>query len=253
MCGRYSLIADIGELARRFGFDGDRVKFETRYNIAPTQEVLTVVGGENRRGGFMRWGLIPHWAKNASIGSRMINARAETVAEKPAFRDALRRRRCLVLADGFYEWQRTERAKKPMRVVMRSGEPFAFAGLWSVWKDPEGNRIPSCAIITTVANDLLRPIHDRMPVILSRELEDLWLNADVDDPSGLCSLLAPHHGGAMEVYEVSTLINWPATTAPKSLRRSPEQPPEPHTCSLRPQHWNVGRAFQSICRSRRLR
>ena len=137
MCGRYSLIADLGELARQFEFDGDWLTFESAYNIAPTQEVLTVVGGETRRGGFMRWGLIPHWAKNASIGSRMINARAETVAEKPAFRDALRRRRCLVLADGFYEWQRTGGAKRPMRIVMRSGEPFAFAGLWSVWRDPE--------------------------------------------------------------------------------------------------------------------
>ncbi len=138
MCGRYSLIADLGELARQFEFDGDWLTFESAYNIAPTQEVLTVVGGDARRGGFMRWGLIPHWAKNASIGSRMINARAETVAEKPVFRDALRRRRCLVLADGFYEWQRTGGARRPMRVVMRSGEPFAFAGLWSVWTDPDG-------------------------------------------------------------------------------------------------------------------
>ena len=112
MCGRYSLIADLGELARQFEFDGDWLTFESAYNIAPTQEVLTVLGGETRRGGFMRWGLIPHWAKNASIGSRMINARAETVAEKPAFRDALRRRRCLVLADGFYEWQRTGGARR---------------------------------------------------------------------------------------------------------------------------------------------
>ena len=125
--------------------------FESAYNVAPTQNVLTVVGGETRRAGFMRWGLIPWWAKSASIGSRMINARAETVAQKPAFRDALRRRRCLVLADGFYEWRRTGSARTPMRVVMRSGEPFAFAGLWSVWRDPDGARIPSCAIITTAA------------------------------------------------------------------------------------------------------
>ena len=103
----------------------------------------------------MRWGLIPHWAKDASIGSRMINARAETVAEKPVFRDTLRRRRCLVLADGFYEWQRAGGLKRPMRIVMRSAEPFAFAGLWSVWRNPDGNRISSCAIITTAANELL--------------------------------------------------------------------------------------------------
>ena len=170
MCGRYSLIANLRELARRFEFDGDWDAFDKRYNIAPTQEVLTVVGSEKRRGGFMRWGLIPHWVRDPKIGARMINARAETVAEKPAFRDALRHRRCLVLADGFYEWQRTGADRRPMRVVLRTSEPFAFAGLWSVWRDPDGNRVPSCAIITTSANDLLRPVHDRMPVVDGPEL-----------------------------------------------------------------------------------
>ena len=219
MCGRYSLIADIGELAGRFEFDGDWQTFESAYNIAPTQEVLTVVGGESRRGGFMRWGLIPHWAKSASIGSRMINARAETVAEKPAFRDALRRRRCLVLADGFYEWQRTGGAKRPMRIVMRSGEPFAFAGLWSMWRDPYGNRIPSCAIITTAANELLKPIHDRMPVILPRELEELWLDRSVEDPGALGSVLIPYADGAMDTYEVSTLVNSAVNNGPEVIAR----------------------------------
>ena len=162
MCGRYSLILTIGELQNRFEFDGERLGYAPAYNIAPTQNVLTVVGGE-----YMRWGLIPLWAKDMSIGSRMINARSETVAEKPSFRNALRRRRCLVLADGFYEWQRVGKSKRPMRIVMRSGEPFAFAGLWETWKDPEGTVIPSCTIITTTPNDLLRPIHNRMPVILN--------------------------------------------------------------------------------------
>ena len=217
MCGRYSLIADLGDLARRFEFDGDWLKFEAAYNVAPTQDALTVVGGEARRGGFMRWGLIPHWAKNASIGSRMINARAETVAEKPAFRDALRRRRCLVLADGFYEWQRTGGAKRPMRITMRSGEPFAFAGLWSLWKDPDGNRIPSCAIITTAANELLRPIHDRMPVILPRELEELWLDRSIDDPGALSSVLNPYPDEEMEAFEVSTLVNSAANDGPEVI------------------------------------
>ena len=219
MCGRYSLIADLGDLARRFEFDGDWDAFERRYNIAPTQEVLTVAGGETRRGGFMRWGLIPHWAKDPKIGSRMINARAETVAEKPAFRDALRRRRCLVLADGFYEWQKTGGARRPMRIVMRSGEPFAFAGLWSVWRDAQGNRVPSCTIITTEANDLLRQIHDRMPVILPRDLEELWLDASVDDLGALGSVLAPHPSGAMDAYEVSTLVNSAANDVPEVIAR----------------------------------
>ena len=217
MCGRYSLIADPGDLARRFEFDGDWLKFEPAYNVAPTQEVLTVVGGESRRGGFMRWGLIPHWAKNASIGNRMINARAETVAEKPAFRDALRRRRCLVLADGFYEWQRSGGPKRPMRIVMRSGEPFAFAGLWSVWRDPDGNRIPSCAIITTAANDLLRPIHDRMPVILPRDMEEFWMDSNVDDPGALGNILTPYADEAMEAYKVSTLVNSAANDGPEVI------------------------------------
>ena len=223
MCGRYSLIADLGELARRFEFDGDWLTFESAYNIAPTQDVLTVVGGETRRGGFMRWGLVPWWAKNASIGNRMINARAETVAERPAFRDAFRQRRCLVLADGFYEWQCAGNARRPMRVVMRSGEPFAFAGLWSVWKDPDGNRIPSCAIITTAANDLLRPVHDRMPVVLPKEMEEFWLDPTVDDPNMLASVLAPYSDDAMDVYEVSALVNSAANDGPEVIEPSSGQ------------------------------
>ena len=207
MCGRYSLTADLGELAGRFEFDGDWDAFDKRYNIAPTQEVLTVVGGQTRRAGFMRWGLIPFWAKNASIGSRMINARAETVAEKPAFRTALRRRRCLVLADGFYEWQKVGKNKRPMRIAMGAGEPFAFAGLWETWKDPEGTVIPSCTIITTTPNDLLKPIHNRMPVILSREVEDFWLDNSIDDPAALTSVLTPYPDDAMEAFEVSSLVN----------------------------------------------
>ena len=207
MCGRYSLIADLGELAPRFESDGNWLNLKSSYNVAPTQEVLTVVGGESRRAGYMRWGLIPSWAKDPSIGSRMINARAETVAEKPAFRTALRRRRCLVLADGFYEWQRVGRAKRPMRVVMRSGEPFAFAGLWETWRDPEGKIVPSCTIITTEANDLLRPIQGRMPVILSRDDEDFWLDGGESDPTALADVLKPYPADAMEAYEVSSLVN----------------------------------------------
>ena len=213
------MIGDIGELAGRFEFDGDWVKFESMFNVAPTQEVLTVVGRETRCGGFMRWGLIPHWAKDPKIGARMINAKAETVAEKPAFRDVLRRRRCLVVADGFYEWQRVGASKRPMRIVMRSGEPFAFAGLWSVWRDPDGNRIPSCAIITTSANDQLKPIHDRMPVILPRDVEEFWLDRNVDEPGALSSVLTPYDGDAMEAYEVSILVNPAANDGPEVIAR----------------------------------
>ena len=221
MCGRYSLIADLGELARRFEFDGDWLTFDSSYNVAPTQEVLTVVGGESRRAGYMRWGLIPSWAKDPSIGSRMINARAETVAERPAFRTALRRRRCLVLADGFYEWQKSASRRRPMRVVMRSGEPFAFAGLWETWRDPEGEVVPSCTILTTEANDLLRPIHDRMPVILSRDDEDFWLDRSESDPAALANVLNPYPTNEMDAYEVSPLVNSYVNDGPEVIDRNP--------------------------------
>ena len=217
MCGRYSLIADLGELARRFEFDGDWLVFESSYNIAPTQEVLTVVGGEFRRGGYMRWGLIPPWTKDLPGGRPMINARAETVAERPSFRNALRRRRCLVLADGFYEWQRVGTSRRPMRIVMRSGEPFAFAGLWETWRNPEGEVVPSCTIITTEANEALRPVHDRMPVILARETEGFWLDGSVEDPVELGQVLGPYPADKMEIYEVSSLVNSYANDVPEVI------------------------------------
>ena len=217
MFGRFSLTSDLVELSRRFEFDGNLLELEPNYNVAPTQNVLTVVGGENRRGGFMRWGLIPHWAKSASIGSRMINARAETAAQRPAFRSAFRRRRCLVLADGFYEWQRAGSVKKPIRIVRESGEPFAFAGLWAVWKDPDGNTVPSCTIITTEANDLLRPIHNRMPVILPREMEEFWLDRDMQNIAVLQDILASYPSELMQNYQVSTLVNSPRNNGPQVL------------------------------------
>ena len=208
MCGRYSLKADIAQLAMRFEFAADEAIHEPAYNIAPTQQVLTVTNDGGRRASYMRWGLIPFWAKDAKIGYRMINARGETVAEKPSFRTALRKRRCLILADGFYEWQKLGgKQKYPMRIVLKSGEPFAFAGLWETWKDPEGELIKSCTIITTAANDYLQPIHDRMPVILPRESESFWLDKDVEDPLALTSVIAPYPDDEMDAFEVSTLVN----------------------------------------------
>ena len=221
MCGRYSLIADLGDLARRFEFDGDWDSFDAGYNIAPTQQVLTVVQGEGDRRipAFMHWGLIPSWAKDPSIGNRMINARAETVAEKPAFRAALRRRRCLVLADGFYEWQRVGGKKRPMRITLRTGEPFAFAGLWETWRKRDGAPIQSCTIITTAANELLSPIHDRMPVILPKESEALWLDAYIHAPGLLSTLLTPYDASDMDTYEVSQLVNSAANNVPEVMAR----------------------------------
>ena len=215
MCGRYSLIADIGALQERFEFDGADLTHAPRYNIAPTQMALTVTNGHERCASYMRWGLIPSWAKSASVGSCMINARAETVAGRPSFRTALQRRRCLVLADGFYEWSRIGSSRRPMRITMASGGPFAFAGLWDVWRDPRGETIRSCTIITTAANELLSPIHDRMPVILPRELESLWLDHDMQDPAALGDILAPYPSEAMEAYEASPLVNSPANDGPE--------------------------------------
>ena len=192
MCGRYSLIADMGELQERFDFAGSELTHAPRYNVAPTQMALTVTNGNRRWGSYMRWGLIPSWAKSASVGNRMINARAETVAERPSFRTAFQRRRCLVLADGFYEWQGKGSSRRPMRIVMASGEPFAFAGLWDAWRNPNGEVVRSCTIITTGANELLSPIHDRMPVILPRELESLWLDHDIQDYAALAGILTPY-------------------------------------------------------------
>ena len=208
MCGRYSLKADIAQLAMRFEFAADEAIHEPAYNIAPMQQVLTVTNDGELRAEYMRWGLIPFWAKDAKIGYRMINARGETVAEKPSFRTALRKRRCLILADGFYEWQKLGgKQKRPMRIVLKSGEPFAFAGLWETWKDPEGEMVKSCTIITTAANDFLRPIHDRMPVILPQESESFWLDKDVEDPLALTSVIAPYPESEMEAFEVSPLVN----------------------------------------------
>lgn len=208
MCGRYSLKADIAQLALRFEFTADEVTYEPAYNIAPTQQVLTVTNDGERRAEHMRWGLIPSWAKDMKIGYRMINARGETVAEKPSFRTALRKRRCLILADGFYEWQKLGgKQKRPMRITLKSDEPFAFAGLWETWRNPDGELIKSCTIITTAANEFLSPIHDRMPVILPEEMESFWLDKDLEDPIALSSAIASYPNDEMDAFEVSSLVN----------------------------------------------
>ena len=216
MCGRYSLIAEIGQLALRFGFDAYGLEQPPRYNVAPTQPVLAVRGGERRLASYMRWGLLPSGTREAPTGPPMINARAETVAERPSFRSALLRRRCLVPADGFYEWQRSA-GRRPVRITLASGEPFAFAGLWDTWRDPRGDLVESCTIITTEANDLLQPIHDRMPVILPEDVEPLWLDGGMQDAAALASLLVPYPSEAMTTYEVSPLVNSAANDGPELI------------------------------------
>jgi len=224
MCGRYSLAIDYDAINDRFVFRGGAqltMQYRPRFNIAPTQEVLTVVNpaGEGNEPRMMRWGLIPFWAKDPSIGNRMINARAETIVEKPAFRQAFQRRRCLVVADGFYEWQKEGKYKVPMRIILKTGEPFSFAGLWETWKSPDGAAIESCTIITTTPNALMEPIHDRMPVILSREGESAWLSSANVAAATLRELLVPYPAEQMDVYEVSALVNAPKNDLPDVLAR----------------------------------
>ncbi len=219
MCGRYSLAIDYDALEDRFTLHGGlQMPLAPHYNIAPTQKVFTVVNeGPGNEARMMKWGLIPFWAKDPSIGNRMINAMAETVAEKPSFRQAYQKRRCLVIADGFYEWQKVPGGKTPMRIIVGGGEPFGFAGLWEMWTSPEQDLVYSCTIITTTPNELMAPIHSRMPVILPKEAEALWLDQDTD-PAVLKDLLVPYPG-SMETYEVSTLINSPRNDTPDVLAR----------------------------------
>jgi putative SOS response-associated peptidase YedK len=166
---------------------------------------------------FLRWGLIPGWAKDPTIGNRMINARAETAAEKPAFRAALRRRRCLVAADGFYEWQRSGKQKQPYFIRLCDDRPFAFAGLWETWEAPELSSIESCTLLTTAANDLIRPIHDRMPVILAPDAYQPWLDLSVQKPEKVLPLLQPFPSEAMIAYPVGMLVNNPAHDDPQCI------------------------------------
>lgn len=219
MCGRYSQTKDPEKLERRFNLGGPRVLFPPRFNVAPSQEAGVIVHNGSRKLELMRWGLVPFWSKDATIGSRMINARAETITDKPSFKKPLEQRRCLVLADGFYEWLKTDgtKTKIPMRFVLKSREPFAFAGLWERWQKPDGNELRSFTIITTQANDLIRPVHDRMPVILRQENEEQWLDSSVTDARKLTPLLSQYPADAMEAFAVSTLVNSPKNDRPECL------------------------------------
>lgn len=211
MCGRYTLRTPVDTLVEEFGITGPLPEVPARYNVAPTQEVASVlVEDDERHLEMLRWGLIPSWADDPGIGSRMINARSETAAEKPSFRGAFKKRRCLILADGFYEWQKAGNGgKQPYYIRMEDGSPFAFAGLWEVW-DKHGEEIRSCTILTTEANGLVREIHHRMPVILPPENYDFWLDPDVREREPLLDLLRPHPEDAMEAYPVSRFVNSPS-------------------------------------------
>jgi putative SOS response-associated peptidase YedK len=216
MCGRYTLRTPVDSLAEAFEIEEYPSSITPNYNIAPTQEVAAVVEeDEKRKLEMLHWGLIPSWAKDPSIGNKMINARAETVAEKPSFRRAFKVRRCLILADGFYEWKKTDDGKQPYHVKMEDGSLFAFAGLWETWQN--GEEIRSCTIITTDANDLMSEIHHRMPVILHPEDYAMWLDHDFEEKEVLTTLLKPYPADVMEAYPASRRVNKPSNNEPSVL------------------------------------
>jgi putative SOS response-associated peptidase YedK len=220
MCGRFTLRAPASVIAEQFSVF-ETAPWRARYNIAPSQPVLAIrlaTGGSKAAAGreavWLRWGLIPSWADDPAIGNRLINARAETVTVKPAFRAAMRQRRCLIVADGFYEWQRAGKRKTPHLIRMRDDRPFGFAGLWELWEGPDHSAVESCTILTTEANDLVRPIHDRMPAIIAPADYDRWLDPAVADADALMPLLRPYASEPMTAYAVSPLVNSPANDEP---------------------------------------
>lgn len=220
MCGRFALFSYMRQLIEEFGLDeGGALEVGERYNVAPSQGVLAVVNdGEGNHLESLRWGFVPHWAK----GDRpryMINARAETVAEKPTFRSAFRERRCLVVADGFYEWRRSGKVKVPMFIRDVSGRPWGFAGIYETWSSPGGDEVTTCAIITTTANRVMSAIHERMPAIVREEDRETWLDPAVRDPQVLLPMLRPYEDERMEAYPVSEEVNSPGNDHPGLIKR----------------------------------
>ncbi|EAZ88450.1 SOS response-associated peptidase [Crocosphaera chwakensis] len=215
MCGRFSLTISGEEIAKYFQVSQVQ-DWSPRYNIAPSQEILTIVetSKSQRQLKAMKWGLIPSWAKNDKTGSKLINARGETVAEKPSFRNAFKHRRCLIIADGFYEWQNVGKNKQPYYIHLKNRQPFAFAGLWEVSNSEQTEEVLSCCIITTEANELMKPLHHRMPVILSRDVYSQWLDHNVFDREILESFLTPYGSDAMLAYQVTQKVNRPTNDHP---------------------------------------
>ncbi len=210
MCGRYRLSRRKQIIEEHFDSVSGEGDWSPRYNVAPTQPIPVIRQHPKepiRQLSLMRWGLIPSWAKDSSAAASMINARSETAATKPAFRDALKSRRCLIPADGFYEWMRTGKTKQPYCFEVNEGELFAFAGLWDRWKDPSGQWVKSCSILTTTPNAVTAAVHDRMPVILDPDSYDLWLDPGMTNVAAASELLKPYDARLMRCYPVSTRVN----------------------------------------------
>lgn len=223
MCGRFTLRTPSHTIAEAFGVR-ERLNLKPRYNIAPTQQVLAVrraAGGPDRKLARLRWGLIPSWAKDLAIGNRLINARAETVAEKPAFRAAFRSRRCLVPADGFYEWRKTNGRKQPYHFSLPESEVFAIAGLWEAWRSGAGEKIESVTLVTTDANAIVAPIHGRMPVILDPADYETWLTLVATDPEELRKLMRPWVPDRMVARPVGQRLNDPRNDDDSLIEEAP--------------------------------
>jgi putative SOS response-associated peptidase YedK len=221
MCGRFTLTVDPAQLEDIFPWAVISANLTPRYNIAPSQPIAVIPNTKDYRMDLYRWGLIPSWAKDASIGYRMINARAETLNEKPSFRTAIKKRRCLILADGFYEWKPSidGRSKTPYYIRLSSGDVFAFAGLWDIWVSPNNAPIKSCSIITTQPNELVASIHNRMPVIIPREAHLKWVDPNEINPLSISDLLIPFPADQMEAYPVSRAVNDPKVDSPSLISR----------------------------------
>jgi putative SOS response-associated peptidase YedK len=227
MCGRYAIISAPEALRRLFGYQ-ETPNFPARYNVAPTQPIPVVRLGQGaRQFALVRWGLIPGWVKDPRGFSLIINARGDSVLDKPAFRAAMRYRRCLVPADGFYEWNAEGDRRRPFAIRPRAGGPIAFAGLWEVWTGPNGEEVETAAIVTTQANRMLRPLHDRMPVVLAPDAYDIWLDCRNVDANVASALIAPAPENLFEAYEVSPAVNRADNDSPELLTPASALPPEP--------------------------
>ena len=248
MCGRYAVTTSPEALRALFRYL-ERPNFPQRYNIAPTQPIAIVRRKDGQREfALVRWGLIPAWVKDPKNFSLLFNARGETVLTKPAYKNAMRRRRCLVPADGFFEWRRSQADGQPYFVRRKDGKPFAFAGLWEAWMGPNGEELETAAIVTTNANRTLAPIHERMPVVLSEDAYDLWLNGDAVDAETAASLIAPAPNDLFEAYTVSGAVNKAANDNPKLIAEVPPLPgkpvpaPRPKRAAKRPPPKDDGQA-----------
>lgn len=220
MCGRYTIVATPEQLRALLRYL-EQPNFPPRYNVAPTQPIpiVRLVNGE-RQFALVRWGLLPSWVKDPKAFSLLINARGETINDKPAYKAAMKRRRCLIPADGFYEWQMGPSPKQPYYIRPKSGEPMAFGGLWETWMGPNGEELETAAIVTTSANETLRPIHDRMPLIIPPEQFDLWLGNGDEDTAAATSLIKPAPDDLLEVIPVSPAVNRVANDNPSLIERA---------------------------------